>query len=363
MNLLRSYISNRKQLVLLDGDESEILELFAGVPQGGVLSTLLFIIFIDDISISLNSSISLFADDTSLYKEIENLNDPSIATLQQDLNKIESWAKAWCVEFNPLKSKCLVFCRKNASPLAPRLTFFGFPIECVSHHEYLGVTLDSKLSWARHTDNLIKKTNFILNIMKQYKYLLSRNTLKVIYLLHVKSLINYSDIILSDLNIVQQKKLEAIQYRAMLLVSGCHNGTSESKMLIELGWMTIEMCRDYHRLVFMFKVIHNLVPQYLLQLLPRKKVDITQQNTRYALRPTQYRIPHYLDFEELHGSCQFLNSPMVKVVRDWNKLDQFIKESNHLDQFKRRLLNSFATNKNVCGLSVVIDICHVFTPS
>ncbi len=63
---LRSYLSNRKQRVVLNGVSSDLKELKAGVPQGSVLEPLLFLIYINDICNGLNSDSFLFADDTSI---------------------------------------------------------------------------------------------------------------------------------------------------------------------------------------------------------------------------------------------------------------------------------------------------------
>ena len=67
-NLLKSYLGNRKQYIDLDGSESSCLDIMTGVPQGSVLGPLLFLIYINDISVSSDKfNFILFADDTSLF--------------------------------------------------------------------------------------------------------------------------------------------------------------------------------------------------------------------------------------------------------------------------------------------------------
>ena len=66
INLLKSYFSNKKQRVLIDGSESDWGEIESGVPQGSVLGRLLFLIYINDLEIGIKSHIKFFADDTSL---------------------------------------------------------------------------------------------------------------------------------------------------------------------------------------------------------------------------------------------------------------------------------------------------------
>ena len=60
-----SYLSNRKQFISYDGNNSELCNILCGVPQGSILGPLLFIIYINDIwHVSTKSSVVLFADDT-----------------------------------------------------------------------------------------------------------------------------------------------------------------------------------------------------------------------------------------------------------------------------------------------------------
>ena len=67
INLLKSYLSNRKQGVLINGSESNWGKIESGVPQGSVLGRLLFLIYINDLEIGIKSHIKFFADDTSLF--------------------------------------------------------------------------------------------------------------------------------------------------------------------------------------------------------------------------------------------------------------------------------------------------------
>ena len=67
INLLKSYLSNRKQRVLINGSESDWGRIVSGVPQGSVVGPLLFLIYINDLEIGIKSHIKFFADDTSLF--------------------------------------------------------------------------------------------------------------------------------------------------------------------------------------------------------------------------------------------------------------------------------------------------------
>jgi len=67
LNLLFSYLSQRSQVVLINRTLSDLKYTSCGVPQGSVLGPLLFLIYVNDIAKNINLSISLFADDSTLY--------------------------------------------------------------------------------------------------------------------------------------------------------------------------------------------------------------------------------------------------------------------------------------------------------
>ena len=117
LNTVRSYLANRKQVVVIDGVKSDILEVKSGVPQGSRLGPLLFIIYMNDIISDIESDILIFADDTSL---MASGPDPAVtaAQINRDLVKISNWASKWKVTFNGSKSKDIIFSNKclNNSP-------------------------------------------------------------------------------------------------------------------------------------------------------------------------------------------------------------------------------------------------------
>ena len=98
--VLTSYLSSRKQAVVVDGHVSSFKLITAGVPQGSRLGPLLFIIYINDIIEDIESDILIFADDTSMLANGKTVEETS-AILQRDLARIEIWAKKvesliWC---------------------------------------------------------------------------------------------------------------------------------------------------------------------------------------------------------------------------------------------------------------------------
>ena len=109
-----SYLSTRRQRVVINGQTSEWEFIFAGASQGSVLGPLLFLIFINDIIKNIGASIRLFTDDTSLYIVVETPNT-AVTILNGDLHQFvfsRDWRDFYLVKFNAAKTLSMVISRK-----------------------------------------------------------------------------------------------------------------------------------------------------------------------------------------------------------------------------------------------------------
>ena len=96
----QSYLSGRRQRVVLPGSFSEWVYIKAGVPQGSILGPLLFLLYINDIVKNIGSNIRLFADDTSLFIIVDNPTTAALC-LNSDLEKLSRWAAIWKLDGRP----------------------------------------------------------------------------------------------------------------------------------------------------------------------------------------------------------------------------------------------------------------------
>ena len=104
---IHSFLTNSVQHVRINNSLSPPANVISGVPQGSVLRPVLFLCFSADLkNVVENSEISIYADDTKLYKRIENIID--CVLLQQDLNSICNWADTWQLRLNLAKTKGLL---------------------------------------------------------------------------------------------------------------------------------------------------------------------------------------------------------------------------------------------------------------
>ena len=100
LNLIKHYLTDRSQRVLLNDQCSNWQPILAGVPQGSILGPLFFLMYINDLPDGLKSNAKLFADDTSLFSVVKN-KEESASDLTNDLDMISKWAYNWKMSFNP----------------------------------------------------------------------------------------------------------------------------------------------------------------------------------------------------------------------------------------------------------------------
>ena len=100
LETLTDFLKDRKQRVVLNGQNSSWVNVEIGVPQGSILGPLLFLIYINDLPDNLSTNVKLFADHTSLFSLVHDITASS-CDLNYDLNKVREWAFQWKMSFNP----------------------------------------------------------------------------------------------------------------------------------------------------------------------------------------------------------------------------------------------------------------------
>ena len=130
LELIKSFLAKRFQRVVLNGQTLERLPVKAGVPQGPILGPLFFLIYINDLSVDITSTVKLFADDTSLFSIVHDPNT-SANELNKDLQKISEWVYQRKMSFNQDQSKQdkdAIFSRKITKSSHLQISFINMPV-------------------------------------------------------------------------------------------------------------------------------------------------------------------------------------------------------------------------------------------
>ena len=180
--------------------------------------TFSFLLYINDIVVDIRSSIRLFADDTSLYIIVDN-PDHAAQLLNEDLEKITTWAETWLVKFNPDETESLLISRKTSGPTHPPVFMLNQEINEVDKHKRLGNVLSG--SWHHHINYIKEKAWARINIMRKLNFLLDRKSLETIYSSFIRPVIEYADIIWDTCTQNDKQELEKIQIEAARISTVC----------------------------------------------------------------------------------------------------------------------------------------------
>ena len=156
---LRAYLLDRQQYVTINGQQSN-LPVLSGIPQRGIFGPLLFIIFINDLPLTINfSHLLLFADDIKCLSPIHFSTE--YLNLQRDLQAIGAWSNQWSLAFN--ESKCA---QSNSMHTPNYINNLSIPFS--NSHKDLGVIMSSDLTWNDHYPLITKAYKSLAIIRRNF---------------------------------------------------------------------------------------------------------------------------------------------------------------------------------------------------
>ena len=315
----KSFLGDRYQRVVVDGKASAFTKVLSGVPQGTVLGPLFFLCFINDLPDRVTSQIRLFADDAILYRQIDSPSDQQ--DLQNDLNILVDWSKAWLMDFNPQKCVTITITHKK-KPCVFDYTINGQTLQNVKSHPYLGVHLDSKLTWTTHIDLMVGKATRSLNFLSRNLYNCPPHVKETAYNIYIRPQLEYASPVWSPQYSSHISKLEKVHARAARFVSGRYSRTdSLTNILQSLCWSSLQNRRDIIDITYCHKILHNYLH------VPTQQTFIPHNsNTRSNKQP----------FQNLYGHTDaYTHSYFPRTIRKWNKLPPDITQIENPDAFKK----------------------------
>jgi hypothetical protein len=316
----KSYLSERYQKVVIKGQHSEVGLIRAGVPQGSVLGPLLFLIYINDITAITTSNIKLFADDTSLYIEVDSPNSTNMAsaTLNADLDSLQQWADQWLINFSPSKTKLMTCSFKKLNH--PNIQFNQVTLDEVDHHKHLGLTLANNLSWTAHINSVLSSVSSMADVLKRLKYSLDRKSIETIYFSFIRPKLEYCSHVWDNCSKRDAEALENFQLEIMRIVTGARKGTSHNLLYQETKWQTLSERRTMNKLKSISKIADGNAPAYLQSLLPAKVGDT---------RPASRNSDHFTIIKARTET--FKNSFIPSGIKLWNSSLNKIQDVNDVN--------------------------------
>ena len=320
---ISSWLSERSQKVVLDGQASDPVPVLSGVPQGSVLGPVLFLIFINDLPDNIRSSVRLFADDCELYRNIKSPIDCQI--LQDDLNSISQWETDWQMKFNVAKCHSMRVTRH----LPDKQILFDYTIhqqklEQAQSAKYLGLTITDNLDWGQHVSEISCKATKTMGFLRRNLALAPRHTKEVAYKTLVRPQLEYAAPIWNPYHKLQIQEVEKVQRTAARWTCRrWRNTSSVGDMLDELEWPSLEARREQSSLTFFYKIHSGTVS------LDKDKYLTPASNLHRT------RASHDLQYTRYFAYSDALkNSFFPRTIPLWNSLPSSVVYSKTIEEFK-----------------------------
>lgn len=297
---LEDYLSERSTKVRVGASTSRSALLKAGLPQGAVLSPMLFNIMLHDLPKSEKVKTLSYADDITILSRASNLQEAHL-NIQTFLNKLSTWLDKWKFTLNPSKCSFQIFTKKRNLPII-HLEILNQPIQQTDKQRVLGIIFDSPtLTLKHHVTYLKNECSRRLNIMRAVssnRWGASRNLLRRVYICYIRSKIEYGSIVYNDFSDTTQHKLNVIQNNALRIMLGARKTSPILSLEVEAHIVPLDI---RFKLLFMkwyLKIMYSpddyINPEIGREvgILSQDKKKIGFFNDRARCLFTRLKLPH-----------------------------------------------------------------------
>ena len=273
LDWFKSYLSNRVQRVIIGDTVSECKSLNFGVPQGSVLGPKIYCMYtkpISDIIAGHGLSHHCYADDTQLYIAIEhsaNLHS-ELLRMERCVADIRNWMRHNMLKLNDDKTELIVFAsRYNQHLYSDASMMIGnTTVVCEPQVKNLGVIFDQVMSMRQHVNYTSRTARFHLRNISRIRRYIPEESCKLVVQSLVTSRLDYSNGLLYGIPKSAVSILQSVQNSAARIVTKTAPREHITPVLRELHWLPVDRRIEYKILLYAYKALNGLAPEYLCNM-------------------------------------------------------------------------------------------------
>ena len=333
LNWVSSYLESRSSFVRWRLNSSTVCLVNTGVPQGSVLSPLLFSLYIAPLS-GVISSFGVrhhqYADDTQIYIAASTADLPAtLSQLENCTSSVHAWLEANGLQLNPSKSEVIQFTATRGRDRVDDVTSLQVSSAAIQQSptiKSLGVSLDPKLSFDQHVANVCKACYCHARALRHIRESLPDNVVRTVACSVVGSRLDYCNSLFVGMSKSNFAKLQRVQNTLARIVLRRGKFEHITPALKELHWLPIEQRVTYKLAVLAYNIKTTGQPVYLRELLPDYEPACTLRSSS----------KHFL-FYSGAGSVLAARGFRHSALAAWNNLPNSLRDCDTLDNFKHKL--------------------------
>lgn len=311
---ITEWLSNRRQRVVINGVNSQWVEVLSGVPQGSVLGPVLFSIFLDDIDDKVISKTLKFADDMKMLVALNSQETKNV--INQDISYLSLWAKKWQMEFNLSKCKVMHYGRANSNEI---FYMEGSLIEASNMEKDLGIYFSEDFKKYDHCNEIAKRCAKISGMIMRTFNNKNSGIMKILYKSLIRPHIDYCSQVWRPSLKKDILIIERIQRRFTKRIEDC-KGLSYEERLKKLNLTTIEDRMERADMIEVYRLINHL--------------DDSNYRNYFSIKSTVTR-GHNLKIQKKGCITNIgLNTFSNRICNSWNRLPTTVVQAVTLMNFK-----------------------------
>ena len=316
------FLRGRSQQVAIGNSLSSIAKVSSGVPQGSVLGPMLFIIYVNELPSLVNSTMKMFADDSKLYRSINDNRD--VMAFQEDLDTLDNWSREWLLKFNVAKCKIMHCGSSNARGLYDmRQANDEIVLEETTLERDLGVNVSNTLKATKHCQVAANKAMSSLRLLRMAFSNLNQSNFKVLYTTYVRPHLDYCLSAVGPFMVQDFRALDKVQRRATKLVREIRHLPYEERLKrLQIPSMEDRVKRG--DLIETYKILSG-------------KVDVDPDQFFEKNNDNRTRGHHFKLKKRRSTNQQRAKFFANRVVTPWNDLPEEVVSATSTNSFKNKL--------------------------